>query len=482
MAQHSKPINWLNALAANARITRDRNLNPQALDPVPKRSARLRALTGLLSFMGGLTVSCMALPSHAETARVYIVEVLSTSEDVLEVVRTAVSDAYIVTKDDGTQSIIAGTFVDEANARRQATELHALDVSPTSISPFEYTPEDEAILADGSAVDNADEFVASSNSTANPQPEQPVSEASTPGPASPEPATSQPQPVATAPQTSPSTAAGGGSSIEPGSSARQYSTLVPIPNGTEPEATLAEVQHFFPDASLQAYNQGQAVETGTFSHRSQAQLQADWLQTKGLHAISVPAGPLESNSAPAPTSPTTASAPPTAAPPPTNQVPVAETAHQPETATPASAPASVNTGTTASTPASPIAPPADALASVAPPASSQPETTAVNAPAATSTPAANPVPQSEPPAEAAPVAAAPPVDSAAYWVLIADPVGEQLSDIQAIVPTAEAALYNQQQVVRTGEFATEAEALEQVRYLSTQGYEAGIFNADEAGQ
>ncbi|MEM9567577.1 MAG: hypothetical protein AAF974_04660, partial [Cyanobacteria bacterium P01_E01_bin.34] len=375
-------------------------------------------------------------------------------------------------------------------------ELHALEVSPTSISPLEYTSEDDANQATapaatatevattelGTAREEAPtvpEFVAPNeptpNSAPNPQPEL---------------ANSTPQSVAAAPQANPSTAPGGGSSIAQGQSDRQYSTLVPVPNGTDPEATLAEVQHFFPDASLQAFNQGQAVETGTFSHRSQAQLQADWLETKGLRAISVPAEPLGTNSAPVPASPTTVGSPPTTSPPTANFVSATETTNQPEVATNSSVPASANTGTTASASAQPVAPPADALASIAPPSTNLQTTEAATLPTGENLVAPSPVgdvassfptapePQPELPSAAVPVAAAPPVNSAAFWVLIADPMGEQLDDIQAIVPTAETTLYNQQQVVRTGEFATEEEALDQVRYLSTQGYEAGIFNAN----
>ncbi|MGK7911911.1 MAG: hypothetical protein AB4050_10590 [Synechococcus sp.] len=513
MAQHSKPLDWLKFLAASP-LTRDCTINPHDPNPDPRRRIRLYSLTGLMSAIGGLAISCIALPAHANTERVYIVEVLSNSEEVLEVVRTEVSDAYIVTKEDGTQSIIAGTFLDEANARRQATELHALNVSPTSISPFEYTPEDESNLADASnTTDNPDgasaansqqpdepattEFAASSapmpsDSASNSALVRPSTETATSDPKAP--SQQAPQSVAAAPQVNQLATPGGGSSSTPINSDRQYSTLVPVPSGTEPTATLVQVQHFFPEASLQTYNQGQAVQTGTFSHRSQAQLQAEWLATKGLHAISVPTDPLSSrNSAATPpppvSSPTTSSPTSTTATNPVNQPEIAaSTGTAPSTSSPPTAP--------------PVTPPTGALTSVAPapanPQVSAPPTNgaATNHPAQMNSPsadipAANTALQPGQPAEtpstdATPaatgtsaIAAAPPVASSAYWVLVADPMGEQLNAIQAIVPTAEAAVYNQQQVVRTGEFATEQDALDQVRYLSTQGYEAGIFTADD---
>ena len=64
-------------------------------------------------------------------------------------------------------------------------------------------------------------------------------------------------------------------------------------------------------------------------------------------------------------------------------------------------------------------------------------------------------------------------------MLVADPIGKHYATLKAIVPDAQPTLYNQQQVVHTGEFATEEEAMEQVRFLASKGYESGIFSAQD---
>jgi len=78
-------------------------------------------------------------------------------------------------------------------------------------------------------------------------------------------------------------------------------------------------------------------------------------------------------------------------------------------------------------------------------------------------------------------AASPPEEPAQgerYWVLVADPSGEKLAALEHLLPGSLPLIYDSRRVVRTGGFADLATASEQVRYLASHGYEAGIFPAD----
>jgi len=65
-----------------------------------------------------------------------------------------------------------------------------------------------------------------------------------------------------------------------------------------------------------------------------------------------------------------------------------------------------------------------------------------------------------------------------YWVLVADPGGEKWPALKHLLEGSLPLIYDDLRVVRTGGFADPAAAAEQVRYLASQGYEAGIFPAD----
>ncbi len=65
-----------------------------------------------------------------------------------------------------------------------------------------------------------------------------------------------------------------------------------------------------------------------------------------------------------------------------------------------------------------------------------------------------------------------------WWVFVADPVGDTLSDLQAIIPEATPLIYDDLQVVKTGGYSNQADAETQQVYLASQGYEAGIFPAE----
>ncbi|MDX2273703.1 MAG: sporulation protein [Cyanobacteriota bacterium] len=85
-----------------------------------------------------------------------------------------------------------------------------------------------------------------------------------------------------------------------------------------------------------------------------------------------------------------------------------------------------------------------------------------------------------PPASSSPVSpqASPPQTGEEFWVLVADPTGEQLDLLQAQLPQAVPLLYDDLQVVKTGGFASESEAQAQLQTLAQLGYEAGVFPAD----
>ncbi|MGQ9838136.1 MAG: SPOR domain-containing protein [Cyanobacteriota bacterium] len=65
-----------------------------------------------------------------------------------------------------------------------------------------------------------------------------------------------------------------------------------------------------------------------------------------------------------------------------------------------------------------------------------------------------------------------------YWVLVADPTGEKLPALESLLTGSLPLIYDNLRVVRTGGFANAQAAEEQVRYLASQGYEAGVFPAD----
>jgi hypothetical protein len=70
-----------------------------------------------------------------------------------------------------------------------------------------------------------------------------------------------------------------------------------------------------------------------------------------------------------------------------------------------------------------------------------------------------------------------PTATGSYWVLVSDPMGDKFGAVQRLIPSSSQTTFNQQAVIRTGEFTNREEALDQVAYLATQGYEAGAFPA-----
>ena len=321
---------------------------------VPPQTQR-RIVASTMMALAALAFPTLAISTRVAADPFFQVAVLSNSPDVLATVRTKVPDAYIATAPDGKEAIVAGTFSKEENAREQAAILNALNVSSTIKS---YEPEATETIAEAS--ENSGSITTASDSTSN--------------------TAKSPEPTATASQPSPTQ-----------TSDRRYTTLASIPPETPPEEALQKLQHYFPQASLRSRAGEPSIQTGSFSSRSQAQLQADWLAEQGWTAIAAPTDDSATQSA------------------------------DPQTVAPLAA-----------------------------------------------------APQ--PPQAPAPQAAAP---IAAYWVLIADPIGQNYPAVKAIVPEAQPTLYNQQQVVRTGAYSTEAEALDQVRFLASKGYEAGVFSATE---
>ncbi len=88
----------------------------------------------------------------------------------------------------------------------------------------------------------------------------------------------------------------------------------------------------------------------------------------------------------------------------------------------------------------------------------------------TSTPPATAAAPTESPAEAA-------AETAQVWVLVADPLGDREAELKRLIPDATALSYRDLRVVRTGSFTSETEANEQIRFLASQGIEAGVFPA-----
>ncbi len=86
-------------------------------------------------------------------------------------------------------------------------------------------------------------------------------------------------------------------------------------------------------------------------------------------------------------------------------------------------------------------------------------------------PAATPAPvtPTEPAAE--------PTETTQVWVLVADPLGDREAALKRLIPDAAALSYRDLRVVRTGSFASDTEANEHIRFLASQGIEAGIFPA-----
>lgn len=71
-------------------------------------------------------------------------------------------------------------------------------------------------------------------------------------------------------------------------------------------------------------------------------------------------------------------------------------------------------------------------------------------------------------------------EAAQVWVLVADPLGDREAELKRLIPEAAALSYRDLRVVRTGSFSSETEANEQIRFLASQGIEAGIFPALDA--
>ena len=369
MAQRSTPRSWENVLAGCCACRGGKISSYATSIAASLVGARRKEAIGAIA---GLAIAFACVPNKVFADPLYYVEVQSNSEELLEAVRTKVSDAYIVTKPDGTQSIMAGIFANETNARQLVSALQALNVSPTSITAYDSDPTPSPSNVAAAGIPSAARSVSAGSPTDNTDNDN-----------------TDNKPIET--NSSPTE--------------RQYSTLVTVPTDMQPATALKEIRHLFPHASLHAYEGQPAIQTGTFSHRSQAQLQAQWLANRDFVAISVPSDRLS--------------------------------------------PAGV-VGSVAAAPASPPVKPTGPPNSIPP---TIPPSAEANSPSAGTAPT--------------------------FWVLVADPIGRQYSAIKAIVPDAEPTLYNQQQVVHTGAFESEEEAMEQVRFLSSKGYEAGIFTAIE---
>ena len=245
MAQRSTPRSWVRSLGKSR--AGQQNRVPSGVRPITADEGRRRG--GMLGVVVGVAMAALAWPSVVLADPLYYVEVGSTSEQELATVRTKVSDAYIVTKPDGTKSILAGIFSSEANARQLVADLQALNVSSPSMTALESDPEEDS-RNDTSASDPP-ATTAAANSAADTSDRQTTAENSP-------------------------------------SSRRDYATLVTVPTDIQPANALKDIRHLFPQASLQTYEGQPAIQTGTFSNRSQAQLQADWLASQDLRAIAVP--------------------------------------------------------------------------------------------------------------------------------------------------------------------------------------------------
>ncbi|NJK61710.1 MAG: sporulation protein [Synechococcaceae cyanobacterium SM2_3_1] len=66
----------------------------------------------------------------------------------------------------------------------------------------------------------------------------------------------------------------------------------------------------------------------------------------------------------------------------------------------------------------------------------------------------------------------------AFWLLVADPTGDQLNAIRQLIPDAIPLVYDNLRVVRVGGFANPEAAQPQIQRLASQGFEAGLFPAD----
>ncbi len=64
------------------------------------------------------------------------------------------------------------------------------------------------------------------------------------------------------------------------------------------------------------------------------------------------------------------------------------------------------------------------------------------------------------------------------WVLVADPTGERLAQIQQLVPEAIPLIYDGLRVVNAGGYPNAAAAQNRAEQLTAQGYEVGLFPAD----
>lgn len=71
-----------------------------------------------------------------------------------------------------------------------------------------------------------------------------------------------------------------------------------------------------------------------------------------------------------------------------------------------------------------------------------------------------------------------PTSGEQIWVLVADPTGEKLTEIQQIVPDAIPLLYDGIRVVKAGGYPDQVAAKPQADQLTAQGYEVGLFPAN----
>ena len=76
------------------------------------------------------------------------------------------------------------------------------------------------------------------------------------------------------------------------------------------------------------------------------------------------------------------------------------------------------------------------------------------------------------------ISSAPGLRGEGLWVLVADPVGEQLPTLQQSFPGAIPLRFDGIQVVKTGGFDQAELAQQQVEQLAAMGFEAGVFPAD----
>lgn len=251
------------------------------------------------------------------------------------------------------------------------------------------------------------------------------------------------------------------------------------------EATLTQAQQWVEDAYLSEFQGGLILIAGSFSSRQLAERQVQRLQGYGLTAAVLDDAPTTpptattappATQAPAPTAPST-TPPPTSRP----ERPFATIIAVP----PGRDPEAWLQEVRRLFPAASLSPAGIRIGQFSQQAQAQIQANwleqrgyDVQVIEQASLPATPPAPTTtapaEPPAEAA-------TETAQVWVLVADPLGDREGELRRLIPDATALSYRDLRVVRTGSFTSETEANEQIRFLASQGIEAGIFAAlDEA--